>query len=130
MWRQIIKETNEKITNNFEFNDEKYQIHFQYPYGATLNVAEPSNILLTTGPVCYPFNRPIAGYYCNDKNGKIIAIGSGYIFQDKYLNNDKINEAILDYFLNLLENDEIKFTHFDFNDIEVCSSFMYSILIY
>ncbi|XP_055372223.1 intraflagellar transport protein 52 homolog [Condylostylus longicornis] len=116
MWRYLLNEKIEKI--DYEFTDEKYKIHFQYPYGATMNVSEPANILLTTGPVVYPFNRPLVGYYCNEKNGKILAIGSGHMFQDKYL-TDKTNDIILDYFLNLLSNDDIKFTHLDFNDVEI-----------
>lgn len=55
MWRNLIKQDIEKV--DYDFSDEKYKIHFQYPYGATLNVSEPANVLLSTGPVVYPFNR-------------------------------------------------------------------------
>lgn len=89
-----------------------------YPYGATLNVVHPSNVLLTTGPVAYPFNRPVVGYYSNENNGKIIAIGSGHMFHDKYITED-INMYIWDYFLNILTNDEMKFSSYDFTDVEV-----------
>lgn len=116
MCRHLLSLNIEKI--DYNFTDEKFKIHFQYPYGATLNVVDPANILMTTGPVVYPFNRPLVGYYCNDKGGKILAIGSGHMFQDKYL-SDKTNEAILDYLINLLGGEDIKFSHLDFNDIEV-----------
>lgn len=102
----------------YEFSDEKQKIQFVYPYGATLNVRSPSNVLLTTGPAAYPFNRPIAGYFCNEKNGKILAIGSGYMFEDKYF-IEETNAAIWDYFVNLLTKDDVKFTTYDFVDINL-----------
>lgn len=125
----------------FEFNDEKFKIQvshnytlryheihniwtifsclqFVYPYGSTLNVRNPSNVLLTTGPVVYPFNRPIAGYYCNEKSGKILAIGSGYMFEDKYITEDT-NLAMWDYLINLLTNPSMKLSSYDFTDIDI-----------
>ncbi|XP_034099419.2 intraflagellar transport protein 52 homolog [Drosophila albomicans] len=116
MWRHLLKLDIEKV--DYDFSDEKYKIHFQYPYGATLNVSEPANVLLTTGPVVYPFNRPLAGYYSNVKGGKILALGSGYIWHDKYL-QDKTNDAMLEYVLQLLGSSEISYTHLDFNDVEL-----------
>lgn len=98
--------------------DEKYKIEFVYPYGASLNVISPSSVLLTTISVAYPFNRPLAGYYSNENNGKIIAIGSGHMFIDKYI-NDESNAAIWDYFLSILTNDDFKFDRLDFTDVEI-----------
>ncbi|XP_030381142.1 intraflagellar transport protein 52 homolog [Scaptodrosophila lebanonensis] len=117
MWRHLIKQDIEKV--DYDFSDEKYKIHFQYPYGATLNVSEPANVLLTTGPVVYPFNRPLAGYYRHPEGGKILALGSGYMWHDKYLQADKTNDAILEYSLQLLATGEINYTHLDFNDVEL-----------
>ncbi|KAI8038080.1 hypothetical protein M5D96_009121 [Drosophila gunungcola] len=97
MWRHLLKVDIEKV--DYDFSDEKYKIHFQYPYGATLNVSEPANVLLTTG-------------------GKILALGSGYIWHDKYL-QDKTNDAIFEYLLKLLGGDEISYSHLDFNDVEL-----------
>lgn len=117
MWRYLLKHSIEKV--DYEFSDEKFKIHFQYPYGATLNVSEPANVLLSTGPVVYPFNRPLTGYYCNENRGCILVVGSGLMFRDKYLTSDKTNDVILDYFLKLLSGNDIKFNHLDFNDVEV-----------
>ncbi|XP_017069634.1 intraflagellar transport protein 52 homolog [Drosophila eugracilis] len=116
MWRHLLKLDIEKV--DYDFSDEKYKIHFQYPYGATLNVSEPANVLLTTGPVVYPFNRPLAGYFTNGNGGKILALGSGYIWHDKYL-QDKTNDAIFEYLLKLIGGDEINYSHLDFNDVEL-----------
>lgn len=101
--------------------DDKYKVEFVYPFGSSLNVMAPSVVLLTTGSVAYPFNRPIAGYYSNESNGKIIAIGSGHMFQDKYI-NDESNSMIWDYFLNILITDEFKFDRLDFSDVEISDS--------
>ncbi|XP_029408686.2 intraflagellar transport protein 52 homolog [Bactrocera dorsalis] len=117
MWRHLIKQDIEVV--DYDFSDEKYKIHFQYPYGATLNVSEPANVLLSTGPVVYPFNRPLAGYYVNEHGGKILAIGSGYMWHDKYLQSDKTNDALLEYFIQLLGGNEIQYSHLDFNDVEI-----------
>lgn len=102
----------------YDFNDEKLKIQFVYPYGATLNVRSPANILMSTGSAVYPFNRPIAGYYCNEKNGKILAIGSGYMFEDKYI-NEETNMIIWEYFIQLMLNPNQKFTSYDFADIDL-----------
>ncbi|XP_037821138.1 intraflagellar transport protein 52 homolog [Lucilia sericata] len=117
MWRYLLKQHVEMV--DYDFSDEKYKLHFQYPYGATLNVSDPANVLMTTGPVVYPFNRPLMGYYCNEKQGKILALGSGYMFHDKYLTSDKTNDAILEYIVKLLGSNELKFNHLDFNDVEL-----------
>lgn len=98
--------------------DEKYKIEFVYPYGATLNVIQPSFVLLTTGPVVYPFNRPIVGYFSNEKNGKILAIGSGHMFSDKYI-NDESNVNIWDFFLTILTEEDFKFDNLDLTDVEI-----------
>ena len=73
---------------------------------------------MTTGSVVYPFNRPIVGYYCNEKNGKILACGSGYMFEDKYI-TEETNMAIWDYFVNLLTNPTAKLSSYDFGDIDI-----------
>lgn len=64
-------------------------------------------------------SRPLAGYYVNEQGGKILAIGSGYMWHDKYLQSDKTNDALLEYFIQLLGGNEIQYSHLDFNDVEV-----------
>lgn len=103
---------------NYDFIDEKSKVQFIYPYGVTLNVRSPSNVLMTTGSVVYPFNRPIAGYYCNDRDGKILAIGSGYMFEDKYI-GEETNMLIWEYLISLLIDQSQKFTTYDFADIDL-----------
>lgn len=117
MWRWILAQPNiSKIP--FDFSDEKLKIQFVYPYGATLNVTHPSNILMTTGAVVYPFNRPVVGYFCNNRNGKILAIGSGHMFQDKYI-VEETNAAIWEYLIRTMTDDMTTFSSYDFNDVDI-----------
>lgn len=36
---------------------------FVYPYGATVNIQLPARPLLSSGPISYPMNRPVAGVW-------------------------------------------------------------------
>lgn len=98
--------------------DEKYEIEFVYPFGATINVISPSNTLVTTSTVAYPFNRPVVGYFSNENGGQILAVGSGHMFSDKYIVNEH-NMHVWDYFVTLLVEKSIKFKAKDFNDVEI-----------
>lgn len=113
-----LLDSSKSILTAFDFMDDKYKVEFVYPFGATMNVIQPSSVLLTTGPVVYPFNRPLAGYYQNETNGKLVAIGSGHMFQDKYISNE-INVAIWDAIFSMILEDAFKFKSSDFNDLEV-----------
>lgn len=98
--------------------DEKYDIEIIYPFGATINVINPSNVLITTSTIAYPFNRPVCGFYSNEKGGQILAIGSGHLFTDKYIVNEH-NMYVWDYFITLLVEKSITFKPKDFNDVEI-----------
>ena len=39
------------------------KLPFVYPYGASLSVERPARPLLSSGPVSYPLNRPIAAMW-------------------------------------------------------------------
>lgn len=43
--------------------DENGGLKFVYPYGATLNVRKPSIPILSSGPISFPPNRPVAAFY-------------------------------------------------------------------
>ncbi|CAN0593731.1 unnamed protein product, partial [Laminaria digitata] len=36
---------------------------FVYPYGATMTVQSPAHPVLSSGPISYPLNRPVAGVW-------------------------------------------------------------------
>lgn len=92
---------------------------FVYPFGATLNIIQPAIPFLTTGPMVYPYNRPIAGLFTNTASGgRILACGSGHMFQDRYIMDDECNMGIFDYIIALL-TDQIAAKQIQFNDIDI-----------
>ncbi|XP_053696401.1 intraflagellar transport protein 52 homolog [Sabethes cyaneus] len=113
-----LLEYSKSILTAFDFMDDRYKVEFVYPFGATMNIIQPSTVLMTTGPAVYPFNRPLAGYYQNESNGKIVAIGSGHIFQDKYIASET-NMAIWDSILGMILAENFSFKPSDFNDLEI-----------
>ena len=57
---------------------------FVYAKGATLNVALPAYPILTSGPLAYPSNRPVAAVHLNKSGGKLLVCGSTEMFVDDY----------------------------------------------
>lgn len=77
-------------------------MNFLYPYGATLNVAQPSIVALSSGSIAVPTNRPICAYHYNETNGsKLLVLGSSRMLTDTYIEkakNDSLIEMIFDFF--------------------------------
>ncbi|XP_059618469.1 intraflagellar transport protein 52 homolog [Phlebotomus argentipes] len=115
--QSLLKLIREQSGSDWDQIDEIIKPEFVYPFGATLNVINPSVVLLTTGPVVYPFNRPVAGVFCHPSGGKILAIGSGHMFHDRYI-CEEANMIIWDYFFRLM-TEEIPLSQLQFNDIEI-----------
>jgi intraflagellar transport protein 52 len=89
-----------------DLNKEKEQggLDFVYPYGASLNIQEPSFSLLSSGPLSYPINRPLMGV-CQNK-GKLAVIGSYQIFTDDYFEKED-NQKLFDFLLKFLLTNEV-----------------------
>ena len=71
--------------------EEEYQreskrtgVDFVFVNGASLSVKEPANPILTSGPLTYPCNRPIAAVYEHKSKGKLLVAGSMSMFNDDY----------------------------------------------
>jgi intraflagellar transport protein 52 len=79
-------------------------LSFVYSYGATLNVDPPAIPILSSGPVSYPLNRPVAAVYVHPASkGKILVLGSSHMFSDSYLDkeeNARLVDAIFMYLTN------------------------------
>eukprot|EP00928_Gymnodinium_smaydae_P079521 TRINITY_DN63423_c0_g1_i1.p1 TRINITY_DN63423_c0_g1~~TRINITY_DN63423_c0_g1_i1.p1 ORF type:complete len:449 (-),score=78.09 TRINITY_DN63423_c0_g1_i1:89-1435(-) len=77
-------------------------LEFVFPYGATLNVQKPAIPILSSGPISYPLNRPVAAV-CNQGGsaGRICALGSVRMFDDDYFETEK-NRQVLDTLLRWL----------------------------
>lgn len=92
---------------------------FLYPYGATLNVVQPSIVALSSGSLAVPTNRPICAYHCSkDNGGKLLVLGSTRMLTDTYIErekNDVLREMIFDFF----ESKEITTAEFQADDVDV-----------
>ncbi|KAL6428355.1 hypothetical protein ACFW04_008559 [Cataglyphis niger] len=104
-------------------HDECIGMKFLYPYGATLNVVQPSVVVLSSGSIAIPMNRPICAYHCVKTGGKLVVLGSSKMLTDTYIekeNNDALREMIFDFFeLDITEimdhhMDDIEFWEYNF----------------
>ena len=68
--------------------EENGGLKFVYPYGATLNVRKPSFPILSSGPVSYPANRPVAAFYMSPKRGKLFVMGSITFLEDEFFEKE------------------------------------------
>ena len=59
-------------------------VDFVYVNGSSMNVNHPSNPILTSGPLSYPCNRPIAAVYEHKSGGKLLVSGSIMMFSDDF----------------------------------------------
>eukprot|EP00602_Paraphysomonas_sp_CaronLab_P003680 CAMPEP_0185032264 /NCGR_PEP_ID=MMETSP1103-20130426/20213_1 /TAXON_ID=36769 /ORGANISM="Paraphysomonas bandaiensis, Strain Caron Lab Isolate" /LENGTH=597 /DNA_ID=CAMNT_0027568093 /DNA_START=46 /DNA_END=1839 /DNA_ORIENTATION=+ len=98
---------------NAQTADQK--LAFVYPYGVSLNVQRPSRPLLSSGPISYPMNRPIAAVWESETvaevgalRGRMVVVGSVDIFGDDWLDkeeNAKLSDMIFSWLLSDLEVD-------------------------
>ncbi|XP_050458921.1 intraflagellar transport protein 52 homolog [Cataglyphis hispanica] len=104
-------------------HDECIGMKFLYPYGATLNVVQPSVVVLSSGSIAIPMNRPICAYHCVKTGGKLIVLGSSKMLTDTYIekeNNDALREMIFDFFeldiTGIMDHhtDDIEFWEYNF----------------
>lgn len=77
-------------------------VDFVFPYGATLNVQKPAIPILSSGPISYPLNRPIAAV-CQPKQGqgRLGVIGSVRMLDDEFFDFEK-NRQLGDVIFNWL----------------------------
>ena len=94
-------------------------MNFLYPYGATLNVAQPSIVALSSGSIAIPTNRPISAYHYNEVNGgKLLVLGSSRMLTDTYIEkekNDSLRQMIFDFF----ESKDIVIKESQMDDMDV-----------
>jgi len=103
------KENEEKLTLNITKDDSDMQslskdnggLEFVFPYGATLSVQKPAIPILSSGPISYPLNRPIAAVYNKPNAGRICVVGSVKMLDDDFLELEK-NKHLIDTMLRWL----------------------------
>ena len=77
---------------------------FVYPYGASLNVQDPSQPVISSGPLSYPINRPLGCVF--KEKGRLAVVGSYQIFTDDYFDKEE-NARLFDFFLKFLLGNEV-----------------------
>ncbi|XP_017772530.1 PREDICTED: intraflagellar transport protein 52 homolog [Nicrophorus vespilloides] len=104
---------------NATINPEKLDLRLVYPYGCTMNVSKPSSVAFSSGSATFPVDRPLGAlHYNQDSGGRIIAVGSGYMFSDKYIdqeNNDKFREMLFEF---LTGKKDLKIAPCDHDDLD------------
>jgi intraflagellar transport protein 52 len=76
-----------------------------YPYGASLNIQDPALAILSSGPLSYPINRPIAGVL--QARGKLAVCGSFMVFSDEYFDKEE-NTKLFEFFIKFLLTSEVE----------------------
>merc|ERR1712238_267326 len=76
-------------------------LEFIFPYGATLNAQKPATPVLSSGPISYPLNRPVAAVYNKEGMGRIAVLGSVRMLDDEYFDKEK-NKVIADTLIKWL----------------------------
>lgn len=107
-----------------DFNDclksEKENMTLVYPFGCTISVNKPAATAFTSGSASFPAEQALGAiYYNTNTGGKIIALGSGYLFSDKYIdqeNNDKFREIVINFLIN---KHEVTLSHTDHDEIDI-----------
>lgn len=100
-------------------NKEKNDLTFIYPFGCTLNVNKPSIVAFTSGTSSFPVNQTIGGLFYDEKTmGRLVAIGSGHMFSDKYIDQEQ-NDKLREIFMEFLKSEKnIQFTPMDHDDMD------------
>ncbi|XP_012273935.1 intraflagellar transport protein 52 homolog [Orussus abietinus] len=103
----------------FVKNHEEYvDLKFLYPYGATLNVVQPSVVALSSGSLAIPTNRPICAFCTANPNaGKLVVLGSSRIFTDAYIEKEK-NDSLRELLFEFFETSEITMKRVQHDDVD------------
>ncbi|GJQ81075.1 hypothetical protein Trydic_g21881, partial [Trypoxylus dichotomus] len=108
------------VVINSSLNKEKTSINIVYPFGCTMSVNKPAVVAFTSGSTTFPVDRPLGALYYNENTGgRLIAIGSGHMFADKYLDhekNERFREMVFEF---LTTTDNLKVIPSDHDDVDV-----------
>jgi len=92
------------------------KLQFVYPFGTTLSVQYPAITILSSGPISFPINRPIAAVWEDDSTrktmrsigeqddfprGRIVVLGSKDLLTDEWIDKEE-NGTIADILFKFL----------------------------
>lgn len=91
------------------------KLAFVYPYGSTLGIQKPARSILSSGPISYPMNRPLAAIWESEtvaevgaQRGRLVVIGSVEIFGDDWIDkeeNSKLCDTLFGWLLSEVDLD-------------------------
>jgi intraflagellar transport protein 52 len=101
------------LSDTVPISDDDQRLAMVYPYGVSLNIARPARPILSSGPVSFPMNRPIAAMWESEtvggdmnQRGRLLVLGSAEIFGDDWLDkeeNSKVCDMLFSWLLNEAE---------------------------
>jgi len=107
--------TKESSTSHTGQDPVKENLQFVLPYGSSLNVQKPARPMLSSGPISYPMNRPIAAAWESEtvaeiggQRGRLVVLGSVDIFGDDWLDkeeNSKLCDILFAWLLSDIDLD-------------------------
>mmetsp|Transcript_10515 Transcript_10515/g.16538 ORF Transcript_10515/g.16538 Transcript_10515/m.16538 type:complete len:386 (-) Transcript_10515:262-1419(-) len=85
---------------------------FVFPYGASMSTQAPARPLLSSGPISFPLNRPVAAAWeaenrggdedeNNSGGGRLVVVSSVEIFADEWLDKEE-NQPLMEVLLRWL----------------------------
>jgi intraflagellar transport protein 52 len=70
--------------------DEDSNLKFVYPYGQSLDVNPNISVVLNSGIITYPINRPLSACTLSEnRKGRIFVLGSEKFFEDEYFEKEE-----------------------------------------
>ncbi|CAM9570952.1 unnamed protein product, partial [Heterosigma akashiwo] len=84
-------------------------LSFVFPYGASMSTQAPARPLLSSGPISFPLNRPVAAAWeaenrggdedeNNSGGGRLVVVSSVEIFADEWLDKEE-NQPLMEVLL-------------------------------
>ncbi|XP_063226406.1 intraflagellar transport protein 52 homolog [Bacillus rossius redtenbacheri] len=117
--RAITEASGKVIKSQDRERDLSQSLSFVYPFGATLNVARPAVAVLSTGSVAFPVSRPVCALSTHGTgNGRLVVLGSGLVFADKYLEKED-NDLVREVLFRFLTTRDVQLNEIDAEDPEI-----------
>ena len=92
-------------------------IQYHHQYGSTMTVQRPALAVLSSGPISYPLNRPVAGVYESPdpapaeatragKRGRVMVVSSLKLFSDEWIDKEE-NSKLADVLFRWLMQEKV-----------------------
>ena len=100
-------------------------LSFAYPYGCSLAVQKPAFPVLSSGPLAFPLNRPVCGFWSGESmrsgapnGGRLCLLGSSYVLHDDWIDKDE-NSKLVGVLMRWLTHGDVTMDPIDAEDPDV-----------